>query len=712
MTTIEKLQGIKERFPAIELFMLSAVSLFCELLVIRWLSSDFRSIAVLKTFPLVACFVGLGVGFAQKTDRWFRYSAIALTALVIFIRLSDLTGMSQLPYPTMTIYQWGKIEHFSPAMWTFVGFFMVWLALVLSAPFIFMCGLGARMAEKFRDLPALTAYCWNIAGAIFGSISFSWLSFLCAPPWLLLVPIILVMVWYGRSFVRVLIPLAVALAMAVIPVPSDAGSIWSPYFRLAALQVHADGSTERSDKSPVVGVFVKVNQMFQQWFFPEMKIVPDNSAFINKLYLVRKRYYQLPYELIKPESVLVLGCGVGQDVRAAFQSGAKNIDGVEIDPVVLSLGLKYNDVYSSSRVHLICDDARDYLNHCHKKYDLIVLACLDSLAVTGLGSSVRIDSYVHTEESLKRVLSLLKPNGIFVMSFGAGGSHWLRDRLFYTLKAASGYDPLYLTDEHELENWPAFIYIAGEPVKNKLLQVAANYDGVRPEQITNTVTPKTLSDDWPYLYIAPSGIDIPYLLLILEISLLSVFAARNILFRKNSCASWQMFFLGSAFMLLELTNISRLSLLYGATWVTASIVINGVLCMILLANFLVIKYRLQVTKQLPLIFVLLFATLIGNYLLPMDRVVESAIPAARLGTTIIALLPMFLAGLIFASSFALLPDSPAGLAINILGSVFGALLELLSSYTGLKALLLIAFILYACAFVMTLKSTTLETKLE
>lgn len=698
--------------PIIELFLLSFVSLYCELLVIRWMSSDFRSIAVLKTFPLVACFVGLGVGFAQTGGKAFRWVGFALGAVVIFIRLSDMTGMSQLPYPTATLYQWGNLTSLTPSMWGFIAFFMVWLALVLAGPFFLMLGLGARMGQLFNQLPPLTAYSWNILGAVLGSLLFSALSFFTWPPSLLLILPFATLLYYGRPVKLFALPLVAALIVALIPIATDVGTIWSPYFRLNIREVHADGSYEPEDKSPAVGYLIRVNQMFQQYFFPDMTKKNGLSGEMSRLFTVRERYYALPYQITKPEEVLVLGCGVGQDVRAAVQNGAKSIDAVEIDPVVLSQGRKYNDVYNDPKVHLICNDARNFVNRTDKKYDLIVLACLDSLAVTGLGSSVRIDSYVHTEESLHKVLSLLKPNGIFVMSFGAGGGHWLRDRLYNTMKTAAGYDPIYFTDEKEPASWPAYIYVAGPPVQRHELKLKDNYDGILLEKLSDVRAERILTDDWPYLYISPKGIDVPYLLLIVEIILLSIFAARKTLLHHNSFSSWQMFFLGSAFLLLELESISRLSLLYGATWLTSSIVINGVLGMILAANVLVIKFKPAIAPRLSWVFFALFGTLLVNYFLPVTSVVESSIPMAHLLTTVITLLPMFLAGIIFATSFSLMKSPTNGLAFNILGSVFGAVLELLSSYTGVKALLLVALVLYFSAYVCWSKASSSSPEVE
>jgi hypothetical protein len=58
--------------PAVELFILSFVSLFMELLIIRWMSGDINAFSIFKTFPLATCYVGLGVGCAMGNNKQFR----------------------------------------------------------------------------------------------------------------------------------------------------------------------------------------------------------------------------------------------------------------------------------------------------------------------------------------------------------------------------------------------------------------------------------------------------------------------------------------------------------------------------------------------------------------------------------------------------------------------------------------------------------------
>ena len=55
--------------------------------------------------------------------------------------------------------------------------------------------------------------------------------------------------------------------------------------------------------------------------------------------------------------------------------------------------------------------------------------------------------------------------------------------------------------------------------------------------------------------------------------------------------SWEFFLLGAGFMLLETKSIIQFALLWGSTWVVASLAIAAVLTMALIANWIVSRVR-------------------------------------------------------------------------------------------------------------------------
>ncbi len=428
--------------------------------------------------------------------------------------------------------------------------------------------------------------------------------------------------------------------------------------------------------------------MFYQYL---INLAPGSALNGTQIAESIRKDYDLPFTFNDAKDVLIVGAGTGQNVSSAVQRGATNIDAVEIDPLIIAIGKKYNADYSNANVHLICDDARHFMTRTKNRYDVINFSALDSHTVAGLGSSVRLDSYVYTKESISNALNLLKENGIMHISFGTF-NRWSCERLFKTFSQAAGYDPLVI---HGKINT---IFLFGKAVKEGTLKVPTEYEQMK---IGKPVAERVLTDDWPYLYVKPDVIDLPYLLILAEIILISIYAARQFLFAKNDLSVWHMFFLGASFMLLELHGISFLSLLYGSTWVTSAIVINSILLMILIANYFVIRFPFQIEKHLRLIYSALIVSILFDYFLPTELLLGASWDHYIVYSfmTIITVLPMGIAALIFSTAFAKAPNVSQAFAFNLFGAVVGGLLECLSNWWGIRSLNLVAIGLYlASAF--------------
>lgn len=702
----------------IELFLLSAVSLYLELLVIRWMSADIRAFTVFRTFPLVTCFVGLGVGFAMGKDMTFRLAPWALLLFFGTMVGADWFGIGYLGFPTVSVFQW---QNLVPTL-NSLGLFMVLLVLLLCGPFALCVGIGSRLGVLFNQLSPLPAYCWNIAGAIAGSIAFALLSYLQWAPWQLALPAQAIMVYYAcspmqRGPLRIALGLAAVAAIPVLclwPLPPREGGLdamldrfqvaplrqcqvgatqtyWSPYQRI-------DVRTFRNNKTTgdeFMGLELGVNRAFYQYFLSDSLDPSRVPPQVATLLADRTRQYGLPFKFHQAQDVLVVGAGTGQNVASAIAGGATSIDAVDIDPLILKIGKQYNPLYSSPKVNVICDDARHFFGQTKKNYDLIIFTLLDSHAVTGQGSSVRVDGYVYTKQSIAQAIKLLKPDGVVVISFAAVAD-WVPGRLFATFREAAGYEPLVLHDDKAVY-WgrPDLIFVLGEKVKQGLLAVPEGWTRVK---VTVQPGARILTDDWPYLYIRTDVVDMPFYLVIAEVLLIAIFSGRRLLFTAGAPGSWQMFFLGAAFLLLELHAISYLSLVYGSTWLTSAIVINGILLMILMANMFVIKQPWIRDKQ-PLVYGLLLASILVSYLVPAHQILDSCPGAGGcLLVTVITLAPMCMAGVLFAVAFSQVQNPARALAYNLFGAVVGGLLEYVSNYTGLKALELIALGLYIVSF--------------
>ena len=149
---------------------------------------------------------------------------------------------------------------------------------------------------------------------------------------------------------------------------------------------------------------------------------------------------------------------------------------------------------------------------------------------------------------------------------------------------------------------------------------------------------------------------------------------------------WHFFSLGSAFLLLEVQNISKASVVLGNTWQVNAVIISSILAMALLANWVAYKFP---KLPLNLIYFLLVGTCLALYFIDLARF--GFLPYPMKATIVGALtsLPMLFSGIVFVRSFAVAPDKSNALGANLIGALVGALLQSITFITGIKALLLI-----------------------
>src|SRR5216683_1748431 len=77
-----------DRWNLSTLFLASALTLFAELALIRWVATEIRVFAYVKNLALLLCFLGFGLGcaLARQRPRW-QTAATALLGLIVIVRL-------------------------------------------------------------------------------------------------------------------------------------------------------------------------------------------------------------------------------------------------------------------------------------------------------------------------------------------------------------------------------------------------------------------------------------------------------------------------------------------------------------------------------------------------------------------------------------------------------------------------------------------------
>src|SRR5262249_45096476 len=131
------------------------------------------------------------------------------------------------------------------------------------------------------------------------------------------------------------------------------------------------------------------------------------------------------------------------------------------------------------------------------------------------------------------------------------------------------------------------LLIGGEPEALAALRRRVRADPeMRPLRLPTGAWPLDTAlstDDWPYLYLERPSVP-RYHLLVGGATLLLGVLLRRRLFRPGQDVDGRMLLLGAGFMLLEVSAVSRATLLFGATWAVNAYVVAAILSMALLAN--------------------------------------------------------------------------------------------------------------------------------
>ena len=671
--------------PTLGLFLASFVSLFLELLLIRWVPSQVRVIAYYGNLMLLSSFLGLGCGamLARRPLNLARFFAPLLLALVIAVTALKGMKFQQGPDEFRFLFAAGTRSTMLP------------IVALFSLNALLFLPLGEIIGLYFSRLPPLRAYSWDIGGAITGTALFGLFSFAWFAP---LVGFALTMVlylfiggnrrkiiWTGSFFSVTLIVLAVGL---------DSGGIWSPYNLITVQEIDRDGALKAVSSPPEnIGSLrdppAYVVQVNGDFYMSNSTIDPrryTNRARIASL----NEQYMLPHQ-IRPgvKDVLVVGSGGGIDVEAALLAGAERVDALEIDPVIVRLGRQFNasQSYNDARVRIVNTDARAFFRQTDKTYDMVVFGFLDSQSLLSQMSSIRLDGYVYTTESFAETFKLIRPGGLLSVSFFSGGHLWLLDRLIAMVRSATGALPLIFT-----RPTGQVIILAPKGFKAAVPADLQYYRAIRK-------TPRDFEearDDWPYLYLRARSIPADYLVMIGFLLFVSVAFILATVDRKTGGLDLPFFFLGAGFLLLETKSITTISLFFGATWLVTMVVILGVLLMVLAANF--VAGRLKAFS--PWFYLPLVASICLLYFLPASTVLSWPFYARLAYSLVLIPLPLFFAGLIFSLGFRAHAEPSFAFGSNLLGAMVGGFVEYAGMITGTRTLLLMILMLYLMSFVI------------
>lgn len=118
--------------------------------------------------------------------------------------------------------------------------------------------------------------------------------------------------------------------------------------------------------------------------------------------------FLFPQVLTNARETLILGNGAGTAMIETHHFFDTNIDGVELDSALTEVGREFFDLRLDQRLSIHCEDARAYLLHSDKRYDVV---CVDIFA-----GSPYVPFHTTTVEFFELVCDALDEDGIVAVN--------------------------------------------------------------------------------------------------------------------------------------------------------------------------------------------------------------------------------------------------------------------------------------------------------
>lgn len=657
-----------------------------ELALIRWTSCQIRIFAYFNNVVLIGAFLGMGTGVAigKKLPGLIHWTLPLLVVASFPLAFSETLGIVNMPFPDKTISLWGG--EIGNGLGVFIRnltiFGVIWLLIV----FVFICA-GTPLGYLFTQIPALKAYSADLLGSLLGIVIFTAATFFNASPPIWFIIGALPFVWLSRK------PLSIAAFCIVIILGwySIRGAIFSPYNRIDIIN---NGSK----------ITLNVNRDFHQY----MHNVSDDilsSDFLDPkakaAAIEMRQLYNIPFNINNARGrALIVGAGTGNDVQGALRNGYREIYSVDIDREIIKLGKKLHPEkpYDSPQVIPVVNDARAFFEQYEgQDFDVVCYGFLDSHAMFSSMSSLRLDNFVYTEQGIRSAWEHINNNGHLVITISVYAGQWFYERLFWTIKQATGKEPfsVYLG-----VHWAATFIVPKDGADIQFDRLS-NYIRIYPMGPAKHT--RTTSDDWPFLYIRPNHFPWGYLIVLCGILIFtfamipSAFGGKS--FRRDFDPA--LFFMGAAFLLIETSGVTSLSLLFGSTWLVNSAIFFGILTTVLAANLFVIHFKLK--NELPW-FVCLFISAGILHAVNISELNNFSLMTRGIAGGLLYGIPIGFAGIIVSIMLSRASSPAASLGSNLLGAVIGGCLEYSSMVIGLSAIVQIAILLYLTALLFCYKS--------
>src|SRR5579862_7237506 len=346
-----------------EIFVVSALILYLELVLIRWIGTEILIFAYLGNLVLVVCFFGVGLG-CYRAARAPDLTRLSVNLLLLTVLVANPFHWTRLDLTQLTDWLGGFEDSSMGDMLRTSGRATIGALILVSAMLYLVVFtfvplgqiLGRALSEHTR---VIRAYSINTVGSLAGIWLFNLLSWLCTPP----------VIWFGVLTVSLgvlaglmrwrnwwFVVLSGATALCVWWGGASATRVvWSPYQKLTVRPFYYGSGTNQL----LGGYNIEANGI------PYQGIVNLSESFLRShpqyfdISQARHSHYNLAFEFKRDvHRILIVGAGTGNNAAAALRHGVEQVDCVEIDPQIYALGKELHPErpYDSPEVRMYLTD--------------------------------------------------------------------------------------------------------------------------------------------------------------------------------------------------------------------------------------------------------------------------------------------------------------------------------------------------------------------
>lgn len=228
----------------------------------------------------------------------------------------------------------------------------------------------------------------------------------------------------GKSWIGTAVAIALCVMSAFVPqqyghMAKLFGPIefvkWSPCGRVACSVYDEPVATwskvdslDVSHKVPQKGLFID---------FGAFTVMTSGKATDQELEPIKHDVTSLGNRLRPDSSLFVIGVGGGRDILTGLLFGQKRIDGIEVNPAIVSmLADRYADfnghLTQRPGVRIINDEARNWLARSDSKYKIIQCSLVDTWSASSSGAFMLTENVLYTKEAFELFIRHLEPDGI------------------------------------------------------------------------------------------------------------------------------------------------------------------------------------------------------------------------------------------------------------------------------------------------------------